>query len=157
MKLRDRKLALKAALLRAKGLDSVMVGQKLKVGQGEAQVILWRGELIAQAEAHRLTERELLVMAGLARLEARRTELGGPLPTIGELDRALDKRPGFSSAVIKKRLRTLRDGEPLGVGELNRIGFIRFPRDAGGVWLTPAGWAFVWATGLITKNWKVPA
>jgi hypothetical protein len=157
MKRADRDLALKAARLFNRPMSHSDVAKKLRVDLEAGRTILNRGLLIEAFEGHRLTDNELVVMTVLARLEARRVHLGGPPPTIGQVDHAAGKRSGWAGKVVQKRLRTARPSDA-GVRDIaNRIGFVTFPNDAGLIWLTEAGWAFVWATGLILQNWKVPA
>jgi hypothetical protein len=160
MKRRDRDLSLKAARIHKRrggpNVDVLGIAKRLKVEPHAVAQILNRGLLIEQCEAHRLTDNEMVAMTVLARLEARRVHLGGPPPTIGEVDHAAGKRSGWTGKVVQRRLRTARPTDA-GVRDItNRLGFIAYPNDAGSIWLTPAGWAFVWATGLILKNWKVP-
>lgn len=157
MKRYIRNIALKAHRL-AKRHGAVVIATKLKLPSTDAAVAIANvGLLIEQLEAHRLTANELLVMTTLARMEARRVELGAVAPYIGGLDRTAGKRSGWSGKVIAKRLRQARPADA-GVRDImNRLDFVACPIDAGRIWLTPAGWAFVWATGLILRNWKVPA
>lgn len=158
MKRADRLLALKAGRLasRSTPLSPGAIAMKLRVEPSAVQTILNRGLAIVQSESHRLTDNEELVMATLARVEARRVELGfGPMD-IRYVDHAAGKRSGWTNTVIQERLRQAR---PLDAGVraiTNRLDFVCHPHPAGKIWLTPAGWAFVWATGLILKNWKVP-
>jgi hypothetical protein len=158
MKRADRRRALSAARIHRKtDCGGPGIAARLKVDLDEASLILNRGILIEQSEAHRLTGNEQLVMTVLARLEARRVERGGPLCSIGEVDFNSGARSGWTSNVIAPRLRQARPSDA-GVRDItNRLDFVANPKAAGAIWLTPAGWAFVWATGLITKNWKVPA
>jgi hypothetical protein len=144
MKAADRKRALKAARLQHRGVMLHAIARRLKVDQPRAQVIMNVGLAIEQCEAHRLTDNEMLVMKTLARVEARRVALGEAVAKSNHVDFAAGKRSGWTYSVVKKRL--------FG-GELPFV--IYTPN--GHVWLTAPGWAFVWATGLILKNWKVPA
>lgn len=150
MKAADRKLALKAARIHkrmggntAHGAAVETIARRLKVHPDRGVQILNRGLLIEQIEAHRLTANEMLVMATLARIEARRVSLGEAASKASAVDFAAGKRSGWCWSIVNKRLTFL----PHFV--------VHTPN--GHIWLTPAGWAFVWATGLILKNWKVPA
>lgn len=149
MKAADRKRALTAVRIyrRAGGTPQVTaiapIAKRLKVEPDSAAVILNIGLLIEQCEAYRLTDNEMLVMTALARVEARRVALGHAVAKANQVDFAAGKRSGWSYSVSKKRLL------------LGDLGFI-IHTPAGHIWLTAAGWAFVWATGLILKNWKVP-
>lgn len=158
MKPATRKLALKAARIHKRAnAPASEIAKRLRVDEPKATEILFRGILIAQHEAHRLTDQEADVMATLARLEARRVHLAGRPCEIGEVDFAAKKRSGWCGKIIAPRLRQARPSDA-GMRDItNRLDFVANPNPAGLIWLTPAGWAFVWATGLISKNWKVPA
>lgn len=157
MKPAARRTALKAARLSRKGHDANAIARKLRLAEHvEAVGIIQAGLLIEQLEAHKLTAGEQLVMETLARLEARRVALGGVPPQIGQVDHACGKRSGFTGKTIAKRLRNPRPSDA-GVRDItNRLDLVAYPNDAGRIWLTPAGWTFVWATGLIDKNWRAP-
>lgn len=155
MKPAVRKLALKAARLSKRGNDTLAIARKLKIVEprsdklglfdpGRAVAILNRGLLIEQCEAQRLTENEMLVMKTLARIEARRVERGEAVAKANHVDFAAGKRSGWCWSVVKKRLYS------------GALPFVVYTPN-GNIWLTAQGWAFVWATGLILKNWKVPA
>lgn len=151
MKAAERKQALQAARIHRRVGGSVPavaaiapIAKRFKVSSHQAVTILNRGLLIEQLEAHRLTEPEMLVMKTLARIEARRVARGEAVAKANQVDFALGKRSGWCWTVVKKRL--------FG-GELPFV--IYTPN--GNIWLTAPGWAFVWAAGLILKNWKVPA
>jgi hypothetical protein len=155
MKPADRKLALKAYRLAVKKLGNREIAVKLKLESTDtARDLAQIGYQIAAAEALRLTDNELLVMKTLARIEARRVEGGWGSPKTKEVDWAAGKRSGWTAYVVDKRLRALRHSEVSGGRE--RIGYV-YHSPNGHIWLTPSGWAFVWATGLVLKNWKVPA
>lgn len=157
MKPATRRLALKANRLAERGNQPHAIARKLKLeSEAHANAIVNVGILISQLEGHRLTAPEQLVMAALARLEARRVERGDVAPAIGQVDHSAGKRSGWTGKTIAKRLRKARPSDA-GVRDVaNRLDFIAYPNDAGRIWLTPAGWAFVWAVGLIDKNWRVP-
>jgi hypothetical protein len=157
MKPAARRQALRAARLHHRGNNTAAIAQKLRLRDSNvAGEIAHVGLLIQQCEAHRLTGPEQLVMETIARLEARRVALGGAAPAIGQVDHAAGKRSGWTGKTIAKRLRSPRPSDA-GVRDItNRLAFIAYPNDAGRIWLTPAGWAFVWATGLIDNNWRAP-
>jgi hypothetical protein len=146
MKAVDRKRALTAARIHkrhgtAGGIAAI--AKRLRVNDDDAVLILNRGLLIQQCEAYRLTDDEMLLIKTLARCEARRVEQGQQAIKSNVIDFACGKRSGWCWSIVKKRL---QDGAlPFVVQTPN-----------GHIWLTPAGWAFAWATGLILKNWKVP-
>jgi|GEM_PF-5732362 len=157
MKAADRKLALRAHRIHKRtGGGVAAVAKRLKVDQGAASHLLFKGLLIEQSEAYRLTEPEMQAMTALARVEARRVALGESVPKANQVDFAAGKRSGWCGGIIAKRLRTLRDGDDNATAT-SRLNLIVYPRDAGHIWLTASGWAFVWAAGLVLKNWRVPA
>jgi hypothetical protein len=143
MKPAERRRALVAARLSKKhALGAVgAVAKKLRVDESTAQAIMFKGLLIEQCEAHRLTDNEMLVMKALARVEARRIALGEKAAKANQVDFAAGKRSGWSWSIVKKRI----------------LGRLVGHTSSGHIWLTPDGWAFVWAAGLILKNWRVPA
>jgi len=156
MKLRDRKLAARARKLAKKGLSSVMIATELVRTPDEINALLFEGPAKDQAAKHWLTAAERDVIRTLTRCMVRCYEVGRGYPTIGEVDRAAGWRSGRTSKVIKKRLRRLRTDEASTVADVNRLGFVSYPRDAGGIWLTPEGWAAAELAGFVDEKWRVP-
>jgi hypothetical protein len=155
MKRADRLLALKAHRISTrKAITSVALAKKLRVFEDVAIHLANKGLMIERAEGKRLTEREMQVMTALARCEARAVALGIVLVKMNEVDFAAGQKSGWCASIANKRLRKARLEE--GDDGLMRLGLLVITSNRN-IWLTPAGWAFVWATGLITKNWKVPA
>lgn len=177
MKRADRELALKAHRLRTRKHDSATIARKLDIRERcfvitkrgvigakisdklglpdpeRAHDLAENGRLILRFEGYRLTKNEALVMKALARVEARRVHLVQPRSCEAkDVDFAVGKRSGWTAGVVKKRLRTARLTEHDPGTRLDLL--VHTERNS--IWLTPAGWAFVWATGLILQNWKVP-
>jgi len=150
MRFADRDRALKAYRLSSKIEGGKALAAELKVESAAvARLLANTGYRIKAAESFRLTERELLLMRVLARVEARRTLCGASSPKSREVDWAAGKYRGWSAKVAEGRL-AKHNLETPGLDLVEHT-------QNGHIWLTPAGWAFVWATGLIKPNWKVPA
>lgn len=145
----SRLLALKAYRLTLKNITGKELAKRIGVESADlASTHALRGRMIADAEALQLTENEYLVMKTLAWLSARQIALASGSVTTPRVDRAAGKRSGWCVGVIKARLRYS--------GDTQCFGFVVHSHN-GHIWLTRAGWAFVWEAKLIKSNWKVPS
>jgi hypothetical protein len=161
MNLAHQARALVAYRLSKKSTGGKELAARLKVeNAAAAHALAEQGRQIHLAESYRLTEREWEAMKVIARTEARRIELH-PSCSIkaSQVDWAAGKRRGWCAYVISRRLveRPNEGVGPEGAGpDRTYLGLVWHSRN-GHMGLTPAGWAFVWSTGLIKPNWKVPA
>jgi hypothetical protein len=180
MKRAERELALKAHRMRLRKHDSATIARKLGIRElrpvisnrvvigskisdnlglidpDRAHSLAENGRLIFTAESHCLTDNERLVMTALARVEARRVHLAQPGSCeLKAVDFAAGKRSGWARSIAKKRLAHAVAADGFYEFQPDRFGFLVM-NDRGAIWLTASGWAFVWATGLVLKNWKVP-
>lgn len=147
MKTSLRERALRAHRLLKKNITGEALAARMKVADGyEAHHLAHIGGRIIETEGWELTDAEWLLMKTLARVEARRIERGDGTPKCKDIDWAAGKHTGWCRHTVEKRLR-----------HEARIGFVHYMPN-GEIWLTPTGWAFVWATRLIRKpSWRVPA
>lgn len=136
-----RERALKAHRLASKNITGDELAARLKVDPGTARDLVRVGGLINYAELFRFPAKTHDRLKVIARVIARKVMLGFPYAKTSEVDFAAGKRSGWCSKAII---------------ELVALGLIMMP-DKGKIALTPTGWAFVWETGLIKPNWKVPA
>lgn len=150
-----RKLALRAYRLRLKKITGDELAARLKVSTERARDLADIGANIVTAERCDLTRLEWEAMKALARVLARKVHLGEQLRcNARDVDFAAHKRTGWCWRIVTKRMSV----ESLdGTVPIDRLGFVHIMVDRRRLWLTAAGWAFVWGTGLVKPNWRVPA
>jgi hypothetical protein len=158
MKPAARTRALAAYRLSKKITGGKELAARLKVeNSAAAHELVHQGYQILQAESYRLTEREWAVMTVIARMSVRQLAFGGGSVTTPSIDWAAGKYSGWCASVVDRRLRARRHSETA-VEDYDkpRLNLVEHSKN-GHIWLTPTGWMFVWATGLIKPSWKVPA
>jgi hypothetical protein len=141
MKPAQRDIALKAYRLVQKHITGDELAARLKTDPDKAADLAQIGAFINGAEKMRLSEYDYARLKVIARVMARSVALGQFYAKTSEVDFAAGKRAGWCGKFLV---------------DLTALGFITMPAPQR-ITFTPAGWALVWATGLIKQNWRVPA